>query len=199
MFLQVLALLCLFVSTASQNPDFHGWINEFHYRNYQEDLKQFIEVIGPNGIEGWQYLLVMYQGRNGSQFHDGISLSGQFFIQETGVTGDHGFIYHEFHRQHGNIRKGKKNGDALALVYNGACVQFICYGDNDNETFTATTGPCYGETCTNIGVHEPRNNPYRYSVQMEGTGRYMRDFTWHPEPIVWTPGTINTNQTLINH
>lgn len=195
--LRILAFLTLLVSSVSVGDDIPGWINEFHYRNYQDDWKQFIEIVGPSGKEAWEYLLVMYQGRNGSQFHDGISLSGQEF-EPSAAGGDFGFIVHEFHHQHGNIRKGKRNGDGLALVFNGECIQFICYGDEDKETFTATTGPCYGKTCKNIGAHEPRSTPIGHSLQMEGKGRYMQNYTWHTTPIVWTPKNVNTGQEMLS-
>jgi hypothetical protein len=203
MLLRILIALTLLASSVSENVQIHGWINEFHYRNFQDDWKQFIEIIGPIGQEAYDYLLVMYQGRDGSQFDEGISLSGETFVSEKNATGhevggDFGYIVHDFHHEHGNIRKGKVHGDGLALVFQGVCIQFICYGDHNIEVFTATTGPCSGQTCTNIGAHEGRANPIGHSLQMEGTGRHMEDFTWHPVPILWSPNAHNSLQTLLS-
>lgn len=156
-----------------------------------------MEIIGPEGEEAWEYLLVRYQGRDGTQFHDGISLSGQFFSLNP-ING-YGFIYYKFlAQQGGNLRNGKRNGDALALVYNGQCIQFICYGEHDNETFVASTGPCINQTCMNIGVHEDRKQPVGLSLQLVGRGRYMENFTWHNETLPWTPGRVNQGQELMS-
>ena len=197
MLLRLLTLLCLVVVAAS---DFHGWINEFHYRNAGPDINLFIEVAGPSNLNAYEYLLVMYQGRDGSQFQHGISLSGEEFKLgaqhfTSGVEHDFGFIKFEFPK--GTFfRNGKKHGDAIALVYRSQCVQFLCYGDQNNETFTAWTGPCNGKTCHNIGVHEPKYNPVGQSLQMVGQGRFMENFTWHNEPRPWSPGEVNAGQDL---
>jgi hypothetical protein len=191
MLLRLLTFLCLVVVAESE----HAWINEFHYRNYRQDRNLFIEIAGPAHHEAWRYLLIMYQGRDGIQFHDGISLSGLNFTDS--FDGDIGFIAYHI-PSYGAIRNGKKHGDGIALVYNSVCVQFICYGEYNNETFTATTGPCKDQMCQNIGVHEARDNPAGNSLQMEGEGRLMNDFTWHNEPIPWTPGRSNTGQLLLS-
>lgn len=191
MSLRLIVLLCLIVVATS---DFHGWINEFHYRNYKEDENLFVEVVGPAGDEAWEYLLILYQGRNGSQFKQAFSLSGNWFTQ--GVVGDYGFIKYDLDAR-GSIRNGKRGGDGVALIYNGECVQFLCYNDNDVGVFTAWTGPCEGKACTNVGVHEARDNPVGKSIQMVGSGRFMENFTWHNEVMDWTPGQLNNGQFLL--
>lgn len=191
MSLRLIVLLCLIVVATS---DFRAWINEFHYRNYKDDQNLFVEVVGPAGVEAWQYLLVLYQGRNGSQFKDAFSLSGNWFNE--GVVGDFGFIKYDFEPK-GSIRNGKQGGDGVALIHNGECVQFLCYNDHDAGTFTAWTGPCEGIACTNVGVHEARDNPVGKSIQMVGSGRYMQNFTWHDQVMDWTPGQINNGQFLL--
>ena len=191
MLLRLLTLLSLVVVAAA---DFHGWINEFHYRNSGPDTELFIEVVGPAGEEAYEYVLVMYQGRDGSQFDEAISLSGHKF--DLGVEHDFGFIKHVFPDRRGVIRNGKSHGDAIALIYKDQCVQFLCYGNQNVETFTAWTGPCIGQTCHNIGVHETRFNPVGQSLQMIGQGRLMEDFTWLSETQEWSPGEVNTGQDL---
>lgn len=173
---------------------FDAWINEFHYRNYQQDVDLFIEVIGPANQEAWRYQLLMYQGRDGTQFHEGISLSGRFFSE--GITKDFGFIKISL-PNHGAIRKGKMNGDALALVKDSECIQFISYGDLNSETFSGTTGACFGIQSTNIGVNEPFNMSAGYSLQLHGTGRFHQNFTWWETPVPATPSEVNLGQTLL--
>lgn len=189
--LRLVVILSLIV--ASTYAEITAWINEFHYRNVGEDKDVFLEIAGPASEEGWRYMLVMYQGRNGTQFHEGLSLSGHWFNE--GINGDFGFFSLDLPSR-GAIRKGKNGGDAIALVKDSECVQFFSYGDNNDETFTAYTGPCYGATSVNIGAHEPRNTPLGYSLQMHGTGRYMSNFTWYESPMAATKNAVNVGQTL---
>ena len=63
----------LLVAAAAVLPDSssvdaaNAWINEFHYRNYQEDVGTFVEIVGPCGEEAYEYEIVLYQGRDGTQ------------------------------------------------------------------------------------------------------------------------------------
>jgi hypothetical protein len=176
--------------------DYHGWINEIHYRYREEnqDGDFFVEVVGPAGEEAWKYLLVFYQGRNGTQFKEGRSLSGYVF--SSGIVGDFGFITYDLGGK-GAIRKGKMGADGIALVHEGECVQFLCYSNDDDAIFTAWTGPCAGKSCENIGVHETREDTPGTSIQMIGSGRYMENFTWNDEVEVMTPGESNHGQSLL--
>jgi hypothetical protein len=190
--LHILAfLLCLIVNAKS---DIQGWVNEFHYRNYKNDQNLFLEIVGPVGKEAWEYLVVLYQGRDGSQFNQALSLSGYSF--NSGVVGDFGFIKYSLPNRKGSIRNGKVGSDGIALVYKEECIQFLCYGEDDESVFTAWSGPCYGKTCQNIGVHELSYNPLGKSIQMIGTGRFMENFTWSKTTLDWTPGGVNVGQKL---
>lgn len=155
------------------------------------DRHLFIEVAGPKFQEAWEYFIVMYQGRDGLQFKDAGSLSGYTF--EDGGSAEHGFINYPIEHP-GDIRNGKHGGDALALVYRFDCIQFLCYGDNDTETFTAQSGPCLGHTCVNIGVHEGHHNSWTHSLQMIGKGNQVANFTWAPTTLPKTPGYKNEQQ-----
>mmetsp|Transcript_38199 Transcript_38199/g.53800 ORF Transcript_38199/g.53800 Transcript_38199/m.53800 type:complete len:127 (+) Transcript_38199:156-536(+) len=125
-----------------------------------------------------------------------MSLSGHWFNEST--TGAYGFMSLSLPSK-GGIRKGKVGGDAIALVKNGECIQFFSYGENNNETLTATTGPCMGATSINIGAHEPRDTPVGYSLQMHGRGSEMGDFVWYESPMAATKNEPNIGQELVTY
>ena len=186
--LTALVLLCHQVET------FDAWINEFHHRNYQQDVNVFVEVVGPAGEEAWRYQIIMYQGRDGAQFSEAIGLSGHYFSKDSQGDSDFGFLTIELPSRH-HMRHGKYGGDGLALVRDSQCSQFISYGDH-NEVFVATTGPCTGIQSTSIGVQEPFDLEPGFSLQLHGAGRYRQNFTWWWTPMVATPGAVNKGQTL---
>jgi uncharacterized protein len=115
MSIHLFAFLCMLLTVKS---DIQGWINEFHYRNYKKDQNLFLEIVGPVGKEAWEYLIVLYQGRDGSQFNEALSLSG--FSFSSGIEGDFGFIKYSLPNKKGAIRNGKVGSDGIALTMKNA-------------------------------------------------------------------------------
>ena len=88
---------------------------------------------------------------------------------------------------------GIQNGgpDGIALIENGAVVQFLSY----EGAFTATNGPASGTTSTDIGVSESSSTPVGESLQLSGSGSSYTDFSWSG-PAAESPGAVNNGQTL---
>lgn len=163
------------------------WINEFHYDNAGADSGEFIEVAGAAGTDLTGWSLVLYNGANG-QSYGTINLSGVLGDQ----TGN-GFGFKSV------AAVGLQNGepDGIALVHNGAVVQFLSY---DGGAFTATNGAAAGMTSTYIGAgaietgSEPVNGS---SIGLVGSGDDYTDFTW--TKILGTPtqGGANAGQSFV--
>lgn len=184
---------------SEMNSQYKVWINEFHYRNKYAD-QPFIELIGPASSDADGYEVLFYMGRNGALSQKGgISLTGKSFTEGIGSGLGWGFLTLT-DMESNDIRAGKEGGDAIALVRNGMCLQFISYGHGTNEeesdiSFVARDGPCEGKSSTPIYVHEPRTTPETHSLQLTGTGNKWQDFEWNG-PMNSTMGEANTDQTL---
>ena len=157
------------------------WINEFHYDNRRTDENEFVEVAGTAGtdLSGWS--IVGYNG-NGGGVYQTIALSGTLADQQSGF----GTLAVDF--------VGLQNGspDGIALVdASGTVVEFLSY----EGTLTATDGPAFGTTSTDVGVVEGDSTNKNDSLQRTGTGSAGADFTW-TGPVASTRGLPNTGQTF---
>ncbi|MEP0355261.1 endonuclease [Paraglaciecola sp.] len=160
----------------------NAWINELHYDNSGTDQNEFVEIAGiaNSNLDGW--ILVAYNGNNGSPYKTTF-LSGTISNQQNGF-GTLAF----------NI-SGLQNGaaDALALINDkGSVIQFLSY----EGTLTATSGDANGLTSIDINVSETSSTPIGHSLQLSGNGQSYRDFNWQ----VATPnttGSINKNQSFL--
>lgn len=159
-----------------------AWINEFHYDNVGTDVGEFIEIAGPAGLDLSTYRLELYNGVNGKVYNNR-SLSGVIPNQSNGI-GTLSFPYPE-----NNIQNGPNDG--IALSESGRVLYFISY----EGTFTATNGTAVGMMSVDIGVRETGSTPISYSLQLKGTGKQYKDFTW-TAPTPESPGTINDGQTI---
>ncbi|MEP2651702.1 MAG: endonuclease [Paraglaciecola sp.] len=158
------------------------WINEIHYENSGTDQNEFVEIAGAanSNLAGW--ILVAYNGNDGSPYKTTL-LSGTISNQQNGF-GTLAF----------NI-SGLQNGasDGLALINNeGSVIQFLSY----EGTLTATSGEAYGLTSIDINVNETSSTQIGNSLQLSGNGQSYRDFNWR----VATPnttGSFNNNQSFL--
>ncbi|MEM6963967.1 MAG: HYR domain-containing protein [Bacteroidota bacterium] len=155
------------------------WINEIHYDNTGTDQGEFIEVAGIGCTDLTGYSLVLYNGSNG-QTYNITNLSGNI--------PDEGSGFGAVSTPIAGIQNGAPDG--IALVLNGAVVQFLSY----EGAFMANNGPAVGLMSMDIGVSQPSNNPIMLSLQLMGTGSTYSDFLWSA-PSQETPGVLNTGQT----
>jgi predicted extracellular nuclease len=192
-----LLILFLLVSLApplglmAQGTSTPVFINEIHYDNASTDVGEAIEIAGPaeTDLTGW--LIVRYNGSNGSAYTTPTAdpsgsdvLSGE--IPDLGTGYGVVVVYY--------LQDGLQNGspDGLALVDDaGIVVQFLSY----EGTFTAVGGPADGMTSTDIGVAESSSTVVGDSLQLSGTGSTYEDFTWSAASAN-TFGAVNTGQTF---
>ena len=157
------------------------FINEIHYDNTGTDVGEFVEIAGVAGtnLAGWT--LVLYNGNGGAAYNT-TDLS-------TFIIDDEGNGFGAFSVLISGIQNGSPDG--IALVNNGAVVQFLSY----EGVFTATSGAANGITSTDIGVAEAGTEASGLSLQLTGTGTQSGDFVWNA-PSDDSPGTINVGQTF---
>jgi endonuclease/exonuclease/phosphatase family metal-dependent hydrolase len=158
------------------------FINEIHYDNVGVDVGESIEIAGPAGkdLTGWS--LVLYNGANGAVYNT-TALSG------TLANVSNGFGFFTIAYPSNGIQNGAPDG--MALVDNGAVVQFLSY----EGVFTAVGGAADGMLSTDIGVSETSSEPIGLSLQLAGTGKLYTDFTWESAKTA-TFGASNGNQTF---
>lgn len=182
-------LLCSLVAAAlltivvgAQTTDPQVFINEIHYDNTGTDAGEFVEIAGPAGTDLTGYAIVLYNG-NGGAVYDTDALSGTIPDQQNGF-GTISLSYPV---------NGIQNGspDGIALVKDGAVVQFLSY----EGPMLATGGPALGLTSVDIGVSENGSEPVGQSLRLIGSGDTYADFTW-AAPAAATPGAINQGQTF---
>jgi len=176
----LIASSLIFLAAASHAQDL--WVNEFHYDNTGTDAGEFIEVVvadsittAPASIE-----VVLYNGSNDSAY-------GTHSLDTFSTAVVPGFTIYT------KLISGIQNGspDGIALVDNGALVQFLSY----EGSFTASGGPADGVTSVDIGVAESSGTAVGDSLQLTGAGSGFADFTW-AAPAAETPGAVNNGQTL---
>ena len=160
------------------------FVNEIHYDNTGTDANEFVEIAGPAGtsLNGWS--LVLYNGSGGAPYNT-IDLSGNALNDDTGT----GYGFYVVDLPVNGLQNGSPDG--LALVSNGAVVQFLSY----EGTFAASGGAADGQTSADIGVSEPSGTSLGYSLQLTGSGTDSADFTWST-PAPATGGVANTGQSF---
>jgi endonuclease I len=157
------------------------WINEIHYDNASIDADEGFEIAGPAGLDlsGWQ--AVTYNG-NGGGVTAALGLSGVLTDDGSGF----GFIFFP----HAGLQNGP--ADALALVDpEGVVMEFLSY----EGVVSAVGGAAHGMVSSDIGVSESSSVTAGHSLQRQGHGSQVSDFTW-ASPGPHTRGTVNTGQTL---
>lgn len=181
-FFRTLPVITLFILGAAATEAQELWINEFHYDNDGADSGEFVEVVVDDGVvtSPADIEVVLYNGANGTVY-------GSHALDTFTAGGGPGFTFYS------KAIAGIQNGapDGLALIDDGAVVQFLSY----EGSFTAGDGPAAGLTSTDIGVSEPGSTPVGQSLQLAGTGTTYADFTWQA-PAAETPGGLNNGQTL---
>src|SRR5690606_16008446 len=160
----------------------YAFINEIHYDNTGGDVNEMVEIAGVAGLDltGWE--LVLYNGSNGTVYTT-TPLSG-VIPNESNNMGAIAFTY---------PANGLQNGspDGIALVDNGALVQFLSY----EGTFVGVGGPANGIMSTDIGVSENGGEPIGLSLQLIGIGNSYGDFMWSG-PSAESPGSLNASQEI---
>eukprot|EP00566_Odontella_aurita_P012438 CAMPEP_0113550790 /NCGR_PEP_ID=MMETSP0015_2-20120614/14173_1 /TAXON_ID=2838 /ORGANISM="Odontella" /LENGTH=497 /DNA_ID=CAMNT_0000451627 /DNA_START=94 /DNA_END=1587 /DNA_ORIENTATION=- /assembly_acc=CAM_ASM_000160 len=172
----------------------HVFINEFHFRNFQTN-EPFVRIVGPKGSSAANFVLVSYQGRDGTAFLQ-TPLTGTFESNDSSAFGS---IKVDLPKS--AVRNGKMGADGIALANSqtGECLQFISYASEVEyqRSFQAGTGLCAGEASVPlpVGVTEPRDLPLGSSLQLSGVGNKYDDFSW-TGPADAATGTANAGQTL---
>ncbi len=172
----ILFTLSFSLGASAQNP----YINEFHYDNAGADANEFIEVAVPNTSTCTNIQVILYNGSGGASY-DTKNLPADASV--TNVIGS-GTIYVINYPANG-IQNGSPDG--IALVCDGAVLQFLSY----EGTFTATNGPATGLTSTDVVVAE--NN-----TTTTTTGSvYFTGGVWMQAETGATPGALNPGQTVL--
>ncbi|MFW2589961.1 ExeM/NucH family extracellular endonuclease [Sagittula sp. SSi028] len=137
--------------------EFVGRINEFHYDNAGGDVGEFIEIRVAAGTDTSGTTVELYNGNN-SGLYNTLSLPAA----ATSSAG--GFDYYLIELPANGLQNG--GADGIALVNNGAVVEFLSY----EGTLTAVDGAAAGMTSTDIGVSEPSTTPVGFSLQRDEDG-----------------------------
>ncbi|NRB54162.1 MAG: HYR domain-containing protein, partial [Saprospiraceae bacterium] len=156
------------------------WINEIHYDDFSTDEGEFVEVAGPAGTNLSAYTLLFYNGSNDAVYRT-VNLSG--------VIDDEGDGIGAVAFSEAGIQNGSPDG--VALIKNGAVIEFLSY----EGSLTATNGAASGTTSTDIGVQEGSSTSAGESLQLKGSGNQSSDFTW-TAPSTDSPGDLNDGQTI---
>ena len=157
------------------------FINEIHYDNSGADIDEGIEIAGVAGLDLSGMSIVLYNGRNGTQYST-TPLTGTISDQQQGF----GTLFFAI--------SGIQNGapDGLALVdASGRVVQFLSY----EGEFEGTDGPALGLTSEDIGVSEASSTTVGDSLQLSGSGVVYTDFSWQGATAN-TFGDVNTGQAF---
>jgi uncharacterized protein len=181
--LSVAALAAPAPAAAVPADDSTIFVNELHYDNDGTDAGEFVEVAGPAGTDLSAWRLVLYNGANGSPY-DTRQLSGTVPDQQGGY-GTMAFDY---------PTNGIQNGapDGIALVHDGAVVQFLSY----EGTLSAASGPANGLTSTDIDVAQGSSTPVGSSLELRGTGTTYGEFGWAVSSGSNSAGVPNSGQTF---
>jgi hypothetical protein len=161
------------------------WINEFHYDNNGVDMGEFVEVAGTAGVDLTGYALLFTRGDTGNVYRT-INLSGIILDDGSGLGAIAFFSP--------NIRNGNAGGDGIALIGpSNTIIQNLSY---ENTFIVNQPGNVLnGMSTTIVGVVENNNTAVGSSLQLQGTGNVVTDFTWGG-PVTDTPGDVNTGQTF---
>jgi len=179
----IILLLLAFTATSQEM-----WINELHYDNAGGDSGEFVEVVVEQTYSGdlANLEIFFYNGSNSNVYNSSHIKTLDTF--DVGVSQGGFTIYSK-------LTPSMQNGspDGIALVNNGAVVQFISY----EGTITAAGGPAFGLTSTDIGVSESSATAIGESLQLSGTASHPEGFTWQAAATA-TMGQVNTGQTLVD-
>jgi hypothetical protein len=157
------------------------FVNEIHYDNAGEDVREGIELAGPAGIDLSPYSLELYNGFDQTRYAT-VTLTGELPDQENG----YGTKFFPI--------PGLQNGapDGIALVGPGGVEETLGY----EGTFTAIDGSAAGLVLADIKQFEAPSTPVGRSLQLQGSGSSAADFTWS-EPIGATPDEVNEGQSFV--
>ncbi|HFE53247.1 MAG TPA: hypothetical protein ENK07_07375, partial [Bacteroidetes bacterium] len=156
------------------------WINEFHYKNSGTDQGEFVEVVLPDWYAHPENVRLTLYDEGGRSY-------GSYRISDFDV-GSHVEDLQIYYRDIPGLADGP---GGLALDCNGELVQFL----SDEGTLTAVDGPAAGFRSQDVGVHENADDPPGLSLQEQGDGTEVVDFTWAgPDP--QTKGFANGDQGL---
>ncbi len=159
------------------------WINEFHYDNTSTDIGEFIEIVGPAGLDLSNYRIIFYDGADGLEYLAPLLLYG-IIDNESNNFGALSFT-------RANIQNGSPDGFALINEITNEVLQFISY----EGAFLANDGTANGIMSINIDVFEDGTDSAGFSLQLIGTGSTYSDFNWNA-PAVDSPGDLNVGQTI---
>ena len=152
-----------------------AFINEYDYDQPGTDNAEFVEVAVdlascPGGCAPADFQVVLYNGSNGTSYDTDA-------LPATAVGMDGPLSLFLINYPSNGIQNGSPDG--IALVYQGAVLQFLSY----EGSFTAVGGPADGLTSTDVGVAEDNNAP-NVSTARDAAGAYT---TGTP-----TPGAPNS-------
>jgi len=197
------------------------WINEFHYmsRNLGANV-QYLEIGGlDRTILGGVFVVYLYDG-NTQRVYNTVPLFGT--LRSTGIEGvDNSSVgiitpsitgtvirtgWGQFaFGASGTDNDGPANAIALVNVLKNPpeVSQFISYKGRDGTEFggdadaIALDGPAGGLVPTPIGTFETPFTNDDHSLQLEGTGNEVFDFTWKQQPVQQTIDEANVGQTFL--
>src|SRR5688572_12795998 len=134
-------------------------ISEIHYDNAGTDTGEAVEVSAPAGTDLTGWSVVLYNG-NGGASYDTRALSGVV----PAVCGERGVVVLNYGAN------GIQNGapDGIALVNNGAVIEFLSY----EGTFAATTDPAAGLTSVDIVAFQNGSGPLGETLQRDAAGSW---------------------------
>jgi len=156
------------------------WINEFHYQNAGEDQGEFVEVVLPDWYEQPRNVRLTLYDEAGRSY-------GSYRISNFQV-GSH---VEDLQLYFLDIPSLVDGPGGLALDCNGELIQFLSY----EGTLTAVDGPAAGFQSEDVAVRESESDPPGLSLQEQGDGTEVVDFTWAgPDP--QTKGFANGDQGL---
>ncbi|QDU66039.1 endonuclease [Engelhardtia mirabilis] len=157
------------------------WINEFHYDNGGADVGEFVEVAGTAGLNLAGYRILAYNGGDGAPYGS-VDLVG-LVPDAGGCLGTVSFAFPD-------LQNGSPDGLALVDPLDNV-LEFWSY----EGAFTATDGPAFGLTSTDVGVEESAAAPLGLALARIGTGTTGADFAWGG-PQAESPGALNAGQVF---
>ncbi|WP_344842084.1 ExeM/NucH family extracellular endonuclease [Celeribacter arenosi] len=137
-----------------------GRINELHYDNAGADQGEFIEVRVNAGADVSLVTVELYNGSNGTVYNT-------LALSVGDVTSDGTYDYYVINLPSNGLQNGSPDG--LALIDDGAVVEFLSY----EGEMTATAGAAIGLTSTDIGVSEASSAEIGTSLQRRADGSWF--------------------------
>lgn len=169
------------------------FVNEFHYDNVSTDTGEFIEVVAGPGFAGnfSDIDVQLYNGGDGTVYKT-INLEGPDFIRTTTSNNFNLFVTNFS----GSTVQNGPDGIAIVNKLTRQTLQFISY---EGSSFAATDGITAGLTSTNIGVVQTGSEPVGSSaLGLIGSGGVRTNFSWSKIAGLYSKGSANTGQSLVN-